>query len=128
MRPGPAERLSLTGESDTGLVLTYSVSRSMREFPGLLVQQIRVSNHYEPGQWKELVRIRDAVKKVRRRATYGLKTLISGRHSNHQTKRPEVRDCLCLDQLHSRGELESCSVCMFLLTYHLPGQDEVCHR
>ena len=74
MRPGPAERLSLTGESDTGLVLTYSVSDSMREFPPGLVQQIRVSNQHQPGQWEELDKIKDADKEVRREATLGLKT------------------------------------------------------
>ena len=74
MRPGPAESLSLTGESDTSLVLTYSVPNMMREFPPGLVQQIRVSNQHQPGQWEELDKIKDADKEVRLEATLGLKT------------------------------------------------------
>ena len=64
VRPGPAEMLSLAGESDTGLVLTYSVPNMMREFPPGLVQQIRVSNQHEPGEWEELDKIKDADKEV----------------------------------------------------------------
>ena len=66
--------LSLTGESDTSLVLTYSVPNMMREFPPGLVQQIRVSNQHELGEWEELDKIKDADKEVRRQATSGLKT------------------------------------------------------
>ena len=58
--------LSLTGESDTGLVLTYSVPNMMREFPPGLVQQIRVSNQHQPGQWEELDKIEEADKEVSR--------------------------------------------------------------
>ena len=65
VRPGPAEMLSLAGESDTGLVLTYSVPNMMREFPPGLVQQIRVSNQHEPGEWEKLDKIKDADKEVR---------------------------------------------------------------
>ena len=58
--------LSLTGESDTSLVLTYSVPNMMREFPPGLVQQIRVSNQHEPGQWEELDKMEGADKEVSR--------------------------------------------------------------
>ena len=65
MRPGPAEMLSLAGESDTCLVLTYSVPVMMREFPPGLVQQIRVSNQHEPDEWEEHDNIKDTDKEVR---------------------------------------------------------------
>ena len=64
----------LASGADTSLVLTYSVADSMREFPPGLVQQIRVSNQHQPGQWKVLDKIKDADKRVRREATLGLKT------------------------------------------------------
>ena len=65
VRPGPAESLTLIGESDTGLVLSYSVPNMMRQFPPGLIQQVRVSNQHEPGHWEQLDKIKDADKEVR---------------------------------------------------------------
>ena len=65
MRPGPAESLELIGESDTSLVLSYSVSNMMRQFPPGLVQQVRVSNQHEPDHWEQLDMIEDAYMEVR---------------------------------------------------------------
>ena len=49
MRPGPAEEVSLTGEREGRLSLSYSTPREMASFPPGLNHEVTVSNEHQQG-------------------------------------------------------------------------------
>ena len=50
MRPGPAEKLNLTGETQGSLSLSYSTPRELWSFPAGLDQLLTISNQHQQGQ------------------------------------------------------------------------------
>ena len=49
VRPGPAEDVSLTGEREGRLSLSYSTPREMASFPPGLNQEVTISNEHQQG-------------------------------------------------------------------------------